>query len=93
MKKKLMIALWLSFGVVSLLAWIVYFKLTAMDSYLLILTALATANFILGVWIIIANNFALRTVTYVTLAFIVGQWWVFLWALVFIIWGSKGFAP
>jgi hypothetical protein len=93
MSKKLHIALWASFAIVSLLTWIVYFRLSAKDFYLVLLFVLAAVNFCQALWILIANRFAWHIVGLVTLAFLIGQWWLFVWSAVFISWRIQGFAP
>jgi hypothetical protein len=87
------IHIWIMFGLVSLLTWIVYLTLTMLHSYRLILAVLSIVNFLLGVWLLIKGHFAWRTVVLVGLGLIVGQWWLILWSVVLSIWSINGFAP
>jgi hypothetical protein len=93
MKARRHIILWAGFVLVALLTWIVYFELSMLHSYRSILLALTITNFIFGLWLLIANEFAWRTLILVVLGLVVGQWWLIIWAVVFLIWSIRGFAP
>lgn len=84
---------WAGFVLVSVLTWLTYFNLSMLHSYRLMLIFLAVINLFLGVWILFAERFALRAVVFVVIGLVVGQWWLILWSIVFLIWGVKDFAP
>jgi len=85
--------LWISFCLVSILTWIVYSCLSGMDSYVTLLLSLAAINFLQGLWILIDRHFARRVFFLVLLALAIGQFWLFLWLGIFLLWKTNGFAP
>ena len=93
MTRTAQVALWISFGVVAALTWVAYFMFSAHSSYLFVLTLLAVINLAQTIWILIDSRFAWRTAILAVFAFVVAQWWLFLWSGVFVIWGHRGFAP
>jgi len=93
MKRLRPIHIWMVFGLVSILTWIVYLNFSMLHSYRAILAVLAIVNFLLGVWLLINAHFAWRTVVLVGLGLVVGQWWLILWSVVLSIWSIRGFAP
>lgn len=84
--------LWLSFWAASALSWIAYYWLPDAHSYTLMLIS-AIANVFLGLWIIFLENRALRIIIAVIVGLVVGQWWMIVWSIVFLIWHVRGFAP
>ena len=87
------IALWTSFALVALLTWVVYLYLTMLHFFFPMLCGLAIINLLLGLWLLIETRFTWRTVLLVVLGLIIGQWWLILWSVVFLIWSIGGFAP
>lgn len=85
--------LWVSFALISVLSWAAYYWLPALHSYPLILAALAVINLLLGFWVIYMERFSRRSIIAVIFGIVIGQWWIIVWSIVFIIWRVKGFAP
>ena len=93
MKRRRVIMLWVSFALVALLTWVVYLCFPSLHFYRFILLTLATINLLLGLWILIEAGFAWRRVFFVVLGLTLGQWWLIIWLLVFLVWCIRGFAP
>lgn len=86
------IALWIAFVLVGVLSWIVYLKLTILNTYFLILEILAVIEFVLAVRILILTRFAWRVTLLVLFLFVAAQWWMIVWHIVFLIWIIRGFS-
>lgn len=84
---------WVGFALASALSWAAYYWLSATPSYSSILISLAMVNFLLGLWIIYLENRAPRAIIAVIVGLVVGQWWMILWSIVFLVWHTRGFAP
>ena len=93
MKFKSRIFLWLGFVTTSLLTWIVYDYLSYISFYVETLLVLAAIQVVLGLWLLKTARFAWRTVIFVVMGIIAGQWWFFLWGIVILNWRIRGFAP
>lgn len=93
MRAKPAAVVWAAFLLSVILTWIVYFGAWMAGSYYLILSILGIISVLAGLWVLIANRFAWRSVILVVLGLVIGQWWFIELMAVQIIWTLKGFAP
>lgn len=85
--------IWIGFGLTSALSWAAYYWMSALHAYTLILIFLIIINALLGCWIVYLENLAPRAIVAVVVGLLVGQWWIVVWSIVFLIWRLRGFAP
>jgi hypothetical protein len=85
--------IWIGFGLASALSWAAYYWPSALHSYTLILILLMIINVFLGCWIVYLEDLAPRAIVAVVVGLLVGQWWIVVWSIVFLIWWVRGFAP
>lgn len=93
MKTQRAIPIWVGFALTSALSLASYYRLSALHSYLLISTSLSIVNLFLGCWVIYVEGRTPRVIIFVIAGLIIGQWWVIVWSVVFLIWHVRGFAP
>ena len=85
--------LWGPFLVISFLTLLVSWKLTWIDSYFWVLTVLGLLSAICAARVLRHTGLTLRSVAYVAVILVVGQWWLIQLVAVYIIWTIRGFAP
>jgi hypothetical protein len=84
---------WAIFWLFTILTQLASARLWMLASYELVLSALAIISAGLGLWILITNRFAWRSVILVVLGLIVGQWWLVESLTMMAFWSIRGFAP
>jgi hypothetical protein len=84
---------WAIFWLFAILTRLVSARLWMLTSYELVLSVLAAISAGLGLWILITNRFAWRSVSLVILGFVIGQWWLIESLAMMAFWSVKGFAP
>ena len=91
--KKFFIASLLAFIVVAVLSQLSYFRIYSWEFHVPIVLTLFVVNFLQGLWILMISRFSKRMVLLVTVIFFAGQWWFFMWSVIFLLWKINGFAP
>jgi len=84
---------WLAFLAANIVTWIAQFSLWMMPSYFMVLAVLATLSLVLGIIVIVKNQFAKGSLVFVILLLGVGQWWLIELLLMQVLWATRGFAP
>lgn len=92
-KNKVTFFLWFGFAASALLTWTAYASLWYLSSYFTILWCLAAIQFVLGLSLMVTTRFALRTGIFVLTGIIVGQKWLTMTGIAFLLWSINGFAP
>jgi len=59
----------------------------------MVLAVLATLSLVLGIIVIVKNQFAKGSLVFVILLLGVGQWWLIELLLMQVLWATRGFAP
>lgn len=86
-------AVWIVFWLASILTWVAYLELWMMTLYHVVLVIFGIISVCLGLWLVIANRFAWRSVLLVVVGLAIGQWWLIEQLTVQILWKLKGMAP
>ena len=84
---------WFAFILIAVLTHLFYCQNYPINFRAPVLLILAAINLAQGIWILILNRFEWRKVLLVICIFLAGQWWFFMWSAIFIVWGTRGFAP
>ena len=85
--------LWFLFGITNVITWIGYQTLWMTDRYPLILTILALCATSVAILVAVKSRFRFRSLSFLILGLLIGQWWWVQSFLMKTIWTLNGFAP
>lgn len=64
-----------------------------MASYNVILSILGLVSCCFGIWLVVINRFAWRTILIVVIGLVMGQWWLIETIVTLSLWKFRGMAP
>ena len=85
--------LWILFGISNMITWIAYQTLWMTDRYHLTLTILALCATSVAFLVAVKSRFRFRSLSFLILGLLIGQWWWVQSFLMKTIWTLNGFAP